>query len=236
MTTFKKIPIGVARSKLAKLNSNVMKRAKKASIQQVDDLDIDPALKKAFSIAMPTIEKIRKSGLEKNVKSALIADIISNIELPSTRQESPIKPQYSSTPFKSIVKPLEEEEFFSYTGQEKSALDLFPKIYNSRYEVVDKQGDVIPNSDMNRVLSFLEKSRTKNTRGPPGTPYVLENLAELAYKLEKIGDYIKNHHATTRLLNARERLIELERRNKKQLARIQNNQTGGKWKSLRIKY
>ena len=258
MSSFRKIPLSNNRLRLQKINSQVIRKAKKPAIQVLSELDVDKEAIQTINKLMPQIEKISKSGLEKTVKSALIADMLNNANLSMTEPNddnnnnlASLKPHLYSTPAKtkswtplkrpelsSIKKSVIPEQSTRFTREEHTLLKEIPELYNTRFEVVDKQGDAYPGSDINRVLSFIQKENSgKQKRGPPGTRAVLERIGELAHKIDHISKYMKNPQAVEKLDRAIKRFeekqkVELERKHKRQ----KTDQVGSGWTSLGIRY
>jgi len=239
MKKFRKVAIKThsKRDKLGKINSQIRKRTKVPGIIKVHELNLTPSTTSMLSMVLPEIERIASYNFPKQVKSALIANIVDQI--PQAPDEQSITKQSISDNFAPHLlstpkyrTPASKIGKVSNT-REDSIVKKLSHLHNSNREIIDSEGYPLPNSNIDEIAKWLRSSNPLTKRGPVGTRTV---AADLAKNNEILGESIiniRNPHFHEKLISVKRRLEEKE---KADFKRTKRQEGGGKWQSLGIRY
>ena len=226
MTSFKKVAIG--RDKLGRINTRVNKQSKVPNIIRVHELNLNPSTTSMISKILPQIEKIASYSFPEQVKSALIANIVD--EAFSDTNEDWLTHRSSSDrfPYPKLSTPKyktpQSKIGHIFEEEDDSLVKELSHLYNSNREVLDAEGFPIPNSNIDRVASWIRKNSPKSKRGPVGTQAIAHDFVRRGTKWSKGLGNIRNRHFLDKLINARKFLEEKEKATLKK----QKRQIGGK--------
>ena len=241
MTTFQKIPLkpSKGRDKLGRINTKVGKNLKTPSIVRVHDLELSSPTISLISRILPQIERVSSFNFPKQVKTAIIANIVDQAaqsmeesSSPSSSFRSPVRGKFSSSSTPKFSTPALKSPKIR-----DSLLNELSHLFNSKGQVLDQQGDPIPDSDINRVASWMKNTNPKS-RGPIGVQAVAFDLAQKSGELPK---HIKNPHFLRKTRTLKEELSSAQlKKRRRQEVFAQNRRLiqegSGKWQSLGIRY
>jgi len=239
MKKFEKVVIKISgkRDQLGRINKQVGKQAKTAGIIKVHDLDLNPQTTSMISKVLPQIEKIASYNFPKQIKSALIANIVDQVTQASedhlsSRQSMSghFTPNFLSTPkYRTPASRVQKES----DKEKDSLIKKLSHLHNSNKEILDLEGEPLPNSNIEEVAKWMRSSNPLNRRGPVGVRAVVDNLAKKDEALGENFSNIRNPHFHEKLMSVKRRLEEKEKAETKRKKR----QEGGRlWESLGIRY